>query len=327
MSDPTWGIVATIKAPVEEILAFAAYHLEQGAHHLYLYIDNNNRDAMKALAGHPRITAIRTDRAYWFGDHEKRPGRHQLRQALNATHAYRRAAGVDWLVHIDVDEFLCGDGSIAEALKTVPDTADVARVRPAEALAVEDPDLDPRATYCKAWMRNDHGGRLETEMRLYPQFGGFFKGGFLSHRAGKIFVRTGIKGCRLRIHRAFVQTQAIENEVQLDQLALAHLHVTSYAQWRAHFDYRLERGSYRAELAPSRSPDRGGLTAHQFFQSLLEFEGEEALRAFFEEFCLATPKLLGQLREEGLLRVYHLDLDAARKRHFPEFSPPFSPPR
>ena len=34
-----WGIVSTIKASEREILDFAAYHLELGAHRLYLYIN------------------------------------------------------------------------------------------------------------------------------------------------------------------------------------------------------------------------------------------------------------------------------------------------
>ena len=39
MSTTTWGIVSTIKAPAKDILTFAAYHLDLGAHRVYIYLD------------------------------------------------------------------------------------------------------------------------------------------------------------------------------------------------------------------------------------------------------------------------------------------------
>ena len=53
------------------------------------------------------------------------------RQTANATHAYNRKVEVDWLTHIDVDEFIVPDQRIDEILE-VPDTKLYARMRPTE---------------------------------------------------------------------------------------------------------------------------------------------------------------------------------------------------
>ena len=45
---PTWGLAATIKAPVAETLHFAAYHIEAGAHRLYIYLDPDYANADSA---------------------------------------------------------------------------------------------------------------------------------------------------------------------------------------------------------------------------------------------------------------------------------------
>jgi len=42
-----WGIVSTIKAPLEEIERFAAHHLELGADRLILYLDDDNSPPFK----------------------------------------------------------------------------------------------------------------------------------------------------------------------------------------------------------------------------------------------------------------------------------------
>ena len=36
----SWSLVATVKAPEEKVLAFAAHHLSLGANHLWLYFDD-----------------------------------------------------------------------------------------------------------------------------------------------------------------------------------------------------------------------------------------------------------------------------------------------
>lgn len=311
----TWGLVSTIKAPPEAILNFAAHHLELGAHRIHVYLDEDCPTARRALAAHPNCRVIVTDAAYW-ARRRARPDAHQPRQTANATRAYRRQPQVDWLGHIDVDEFLWpGDhGSIAAQLSALPADTPTARVRPIEALAphADTPDDTP-GTWFKGCHRRQTPRNTQTA-QIYPTYGMLLNGGFLSHVTGKIFVRTGIEGLGLRIHNAFLNKDRLPNDHDLPAL-LCHLHAPSWQAWQRAYRYRLEKGSYRPDLQGAPSVPT---TMNALFHAIEAEGGEPALRAFYDEVCTASPGLRARLDAHGLLHRIDLDLDAKRARHFPD---------
>lgn len=304
----TWGIVSTIKASVPETLRFVAYHLSKGALQICIYLDDANDDAFAILKDHPRVTVRKTDDDWW-AKRGRRPVKHQVRQTRNATHCYRRLARVDWLIHMDVDEFLVSDASIGTVLASLPAENICARIRPMEQLA-GDPSLFKALTPASA-------ERHRLVEKMYPVFGRYLKTGFLSHRAGKIFVRTGKDDLKLRIHNAMLGDVRIKNEVELAEIDLAHAHAKSWEQFLASYRFRMEQGSYRSDLAPERTRHDGGATLHELFQRLEADGGEHSLRAFFDEVCAATPRLTAALRDHGLLKHADLQLETRVREHFP----------
>ncbi len=317
MNDPTWGIVSTIKAPAKDILTFAAHHLDLGAHRVIVYLDDANPQAFAALKAHSKCRVIECDDGYWKR-RKGRPEKHQARQTANATRCYRRGPGVDWLAHIDVDEFLWPQSPLPGQLAMLDDDVISARVRPVEALA---PDPDHPGTSAQTWFKSF--ARLQKPRRaqtaaIYPTYGEFLNGGFLSHVAGKIFVRTGIEKLSLRIHNAFVQGEMDDNAAELTGTLLCHMHAPSWEEFRAAYAFRLERGSYRSELKPVPTADGAGVNMNALF-SMIETEGgEPALRAFYDEVCTANSALRERLMDHNLLQGLTLDLDDKRARHFPE---------
>ncbi|MBD3663544.1 glycosyltransferase family 2 protein [Sulfitobacter aestuariivivens] len=307
---PTWGLSATILAPFADTLRFAAFHLEAGAHRLYIYLDQHDSVAFDALKSHPKCRVTTCDTAYWNNHQHGRPKKHQVRQTMNATHAYARRAEVDWLIHMDVDEFLVSDRPIGETLAVLPHDALAARVRPMELLS--------GGTSAFKLFIPPGPGRAQTVRDLYPTFGAHTQGGFLSHLAGKVFARTALDDVRIQIHNAFQAQKAIDTvDLPQDTIALAHCHAGTWDAWLAAYRYRLAHGSYRAELAPNRARDKGGLTLHEVFQTLETKDGEAGLRAFFDEVCADTPRLRRRLDDKNLLRMANLDLDDALSTHFP----------
>lgn len=309
---PTWGLVATIKAEAEAILDFAAWHLEQGAHRLLLYLDAPCPAAMPHLQSHPRIRVIVTDAAHWQKRRGRVPEKHQVRQSLNATRAYRRQAGdLDWLIHLDVDEFLWTEAPVADHLAALSQEVLCARVRPLEKLAGGQESFKARVP----------PGPQQAEIlaRLYPRYGAFVKGGFISHVQGKLFLRTGLQDVDLRIHNAFVAGEENPGQVELPQVDLCHIHAKDWAQWRDHYRYRLQKGSYRAELSPARKRELGGVSLHELLCLLEAEEGESGLRGFFDEVCAEGPALSAALAAEGLLRRCPLPLARIRAKQFPDF--------
>ncbi|SHH83130.1 glycosyltransferase family 2 protein [Cognatishimia maritima] len=318
MTPPRWGVVSTIKAPTEDVLQFVAYHLDLGAAEIAVFLDDSNKRTAKALSGHPNVKVISTDLDHWKSTMGRRPVKHQVRQVRNASYYYRRAKHLDWLCHIDVDEFLCPEHSVADSLAACPDDLPVSRVRPTESLCIDGlTDIDPSTTYCKARLPGGPEGRA-LEQKLYPHFGGVLKSGFVSHVVGKIFVRTGLSDVKFGIHRAFENKSDDLNDMVSADMELCHRHIENWEKWLQVMAFRLERGSYRSDLEQTLDPLSGRIQRHKLFTSLTE-DGTGDLRAFFEEVCLATPRLRAALQETGYLRKYRLDLGAKQQRYFPDF--------
>jgi hypothetical protein len=312
-----WGIVATVKAPLPAILDFAAWHLQLGAHRLYLYLDDDAPDTLNTLRAHPKIRACHTDAAWW-AKRKGRPAKHQVRQSMNARHAAHRKPEVDWLAHIDVDEFLLPAMPVAERLAALPADSLCARMRPVEALAPAD-GFAAEETAFKAF-HLDQRARQRAAEACFPNWGAHLSGGFLSHVAGKLFFRTGLGGLQVRIHNVFLDGVQNPGQRDLPEIELGHFHADSWEHFIAAYRFRLARGSYRADLKP---PVRrsGALSLHALFRSIEAKEGEAGLRAFFDEVCVASRPLCDRLAAHGLLRRHAMPLSALRKRHFPGTAP------
>lgn len=130
----SWSLVATVKAPEDKVLAFAAHHLSLGADHLWLYFDDPDQPIPDPLAHHPRVTVSLCDAAHWTRVGKARPPQHQNRQTQNARFTYREKVSSDWIVHIDVDEFILTPRPIAAILDEAPAETIAMKLEPFEAM-------------------------------------------------------------------------------------------------------------------------------------------------------------------------------------------------
>lgn len=120
MGLPRWGIVTTADAPAALLLCHAAYHLQAGAAEVHLFLDRAGDAGLAARLGAlPGCRVTVTDRAWWRGQGRRRPQLHQVRQTVNATAALG-ACGVDYLLHLDIDEYLWQWEPLGEELALVP---------------------------------------------------------------------------------------------------------------------------------------------------------------------------------------------------------------
>ena len=299
-----WGLVTTLKAPLREAARFAAHHLELGAHALHLYLDAPEPDTVAFLGRHPRIHITQCTDGWWREIGKPRPEAHQLRQAHNATRALRDTAGtLDWLGHIDVDEYLLPDTPLPRLLAAIDPSHAAARVQPAEALAGGG-GQHFKLTHKAADQRK------AVVQDIYPTFGMHLYGGFLSHHSGKIFARPGIPETRLGIHALKYRGEEATNATVLRGLYLGHFHAPSWDHFRSHFEFRRSKGSYR-DRAERDKTDLSDIMAF-----LAEEEGEAGLRIFFDEVCADTPELRARLAAHGMLLTREMDRDAAVARVF-----------
>ncbi|WP_103259051.1 glycosyltransferase family 2 protein [Tabrizicola aquatica] len=235
-----WGLVATVKAPKEKVLAWAAHHLSIGAAHLWIYFDNPDDPTHAALQGHPQITATLCDAAYW--GKRPRPDQHQNRQGRNARHAYTRARTA-WMGHIDVDEFIQADRPLGEMLADQPKDRLVVKLEPFEAM--HDPMLSD-----DIFTAREFRGALTHDVWRYrtPALGRYKKvirDGILSHSVGKVLFRTGIQGLAPRLHSVMLGGKRIPAPDWCREARLLHFHAQDRAAWLSALPFRLTRGAYQ----------------------------------------------------------------------------------
>jgi len=297
---PRWGTVSLVKAPLTRIARFAAHHLDMGATRLHIHLDEPAPDTMAFLARHPGIEVTTCDSTWWAGQKKPRMKAHQLRQAWVATQTYHRS-DLDFLAHIDVDEFILSPDTLTQALAALP--ADIAALHlpPAELLAgTEDLfKLTPR----------DAGQDKAVLEDIYPNFGGHLKEGFISHREGKLIARGRIPGVRFGLHALLQNGQPASNRITLPGLHLGHAHAPDWDTFRQYLAFRLSQGSYR-------KTEEEVLGLRDILDLVQAETGEAGLRAFFTEVCEGTETLTGALAAHGMLLRAPLDLDSKVRRIF-----------
>ncbi|WP_425039539.1 glycosyltransferase family 2 protein [Primorskyibacter sp. S187A] len=305
-----WGVVCTTNAPISDVAAWVAHYTELGAHALHVFLDAPDAETEALLAPLPHVHVTSCDARYWERVNKKRPAAHQLRQSFNATETLR-TTDLHFLGHMDVDEFLISPVPVARALDFVPPDMAHARVRPVELLA---PLSGPPRHFKRSHKRAGH--RKQVLEAIFPNFGPYLAGGFISHTTGKVFARTGIPETRLGVHMLKSNGANITNMTELPRMALAHCHTSGFAHFRDRIAFRLERGSYR------KAPEKETMALQDVLTFLIKEEGEEGLRSFYDEVCTARPELLQALDERGMLMTHDLELAAKVVRVFGDRAPP-----
>ena len=71
--------------PTENILRFVAHHLGPNADQMFIYLDELNRRAFRALPQHPKVRVQVCDDTFWKKRKRNHPDKHQLRRTAHAT--------------------------------------------------------------------------------------------------------------------------------------------------------------------------------------------------------------------------------------------------
>jgi hypothetical protein len=289
---PSWGLVTTIKAPEEQVLAFVAHHLSLGASQLWIYFDDPQDPAFARVAGLPRVTAIRCTDWYW-AIRGGRKANHRRRQVLNARDAQRRCR-LDWLGHVDGDEFLYASGPVSSVLADI--SADVPNVLMDVFEAMHDPDLPDDIFTARQFRGPLRGMHLALHPAIFgPAAPAVAKGG-LGHTIGKSFCRPRLKGISLDLHLAVRNKVAIPAFFHPD-LRVLHFHAHDPTAWLRSLPFRLARGAYH-------HPEE------QHLKSWLTGASDQELWQFYQETMTLTPEKVALLQGHGRLITANLGLRA-----------------
>lgn len=184
----TWGVVTTCLEPTALIVAFVAHHVSLGASRVYVFLDASQPDTEQVLAGIPQCRFTVCDAEYWLEEiGGQRPPATEKRQIRNATRA-SKAGDVDWLVHLDADEYLHADVPIGDVLSNLPSEVDYLHLPNVE--RVFDATLPQEALF-QGMMRQPLLQGWPKQERLFsPEICQFLHRGVTAHSQGKSMVRT-----------------------------------------------------------------------------------------------------------------------------------------
>lgn len=291
-----WGIVSTIKAPLGQIARFIAHHIDLGAHRIHIHLDVPDHALAERLA-HPRVRFTQCNADYWANKPNRARETHQMRQVFNATRVYRMSK-LDWLAHIDVDEFLLPSAPLPEMLANADPNAPFVQIIPSEMM---DSAGEPHH-----FKRPCHG---TVKRRIYPTYGAHVPGGFISTQSPKLIARTGLADIRQGIHALRLGGRIVRGGTTIDGLELGHAHAPDFETFQRHMTYRLAKGSYH---------DRKGHMnpLGHLIRALMDDPDPNALRAFHAEMCVASPERLDLLAAHDMLITRELNLDAKVARIF-----------
>jgi len=112
--------LTTIKASLQETIAFVDYHTSCGVDHMFLYFDDPSDTALSCLSNHDRVTALPCNSDHWTALGILNPEKLSLpeKQIANSKDCLIRARtdGFDWIGHIDHDEFIFSPNGIKQDL-------------------------------------------------------------------------------------------------------------------------------------------------------------------------------------------------------------------
>ncbi|MEP5151634.1 glycosyltransferase family 2 protein [Planktotalea sp.] len=285
----SWGIVATVKAPIEVLVQFIEHHLALGASQIFLFLDEAMSPEDMAKMSNPEVVLITCDAEYWKLSETPRMKAHQHRQAYNATRAYL-AAQTEWIAHIDCDEFLHSDKPIDEFLRSTDTATEALIMPPAQEISRTSPssELLFRRTYFDA-------GREKSVIReLFPTFGEYLKSGFISHTAGKTMARTGLPDVTFGIHQLRYKGDEELKTTRVQTINVLHRHASDWPTFQRHMKYRIANGSYR-------NPGQSLLPLKDIIEALNEEHGDEGAKRLFDEICLENPAQIKRLEQEEML--------------------------
>lgn len=288
-SPPRWGIVLTARGSDRDIARFAAHHIGLGAARIDIYLDAQKAPSLS----HPRL---------WFHDGADGAKLHH-RQMANAARCYAETR-LDWLAHIDLDEFLLPARPLSSQLAQLPGTIAQAKVMPVEALA-------PLTGTVRHFKRPpaQAGRPREVLETLYPDYGLHLRSGLISHSEGKAIFRTGLP-LKPGVHRFRQKAPS----ARLPDTPLAHIHAPSWEAFDAALPARLQGGSYAAARP-------GRISIQNLLETLRDDGGEAAIHAFFQTVSTASADHLAALDALGMLLTEDLQLDAKARTLFPDLPP------
>jgi hypothetical protein len=250
-------VVCTCLEPTQLVVAFAAHHIALGAQEVHLFLDAPQPDLEQILDRIPEVIYRVCDANYWSNHARgRRPRGVEFRQLVNAYHAYA-ASGMDWLAHLDADEFIHADFAVGDILSAQPENIHYVLAPPRERVFLQGV---PQQTLFDGSFRCPTPQDWPEPTGVYGAAERFLRAGVLSHPHGKSFFRTTtdlLPGIHTPRRRAENHTDPL-NGLLAQRMRLLHFDGLTALHWSGkllraaqdgnhmHYDNQNPRNRHRA---------------------------------------------------------------------------------
>jgi len=321
----------TIKAPIGQTLNFVRYHLRSGIDHMFLYFDDPEDPSISRLQSEGRVTCIPCDEAHWESQGVAPDASVQARQMRNATRAFQRAraAGFEWLVHVDADELLYAKNALLELFTESPAEADILVFPTKEAVPqdvhYEHPfqeislfKYDPSSHLIQGSIFKSNVQRRvrrvssvtwQYRRRLLRKMGfdhpTLLQSFLLGHTNGKAATRTSVPASNIGNHRPQVDMKRPLRVYTLSRGAVLHFDCMGYDHWREKWKSRIE-GVANFDTGRFREDRKRLLT---MFRTAAQTKNEKQLQNLYTQLYFIPLHERAVMGVLGMIEKIHLSKD------------------
>jgi hypothetical protein len=287
------AITSTTREGIDQVRRFVNFHLSGGVDKVFLFYDGVPDWPADAFADDPRVTFTVCDKAYWDKS-GGRPAHIDARLMHNADvgRAGAESAGMDWIIHIDNDELLFSEQSIAAVLTDAK--KDVVRFGMHEAVA-EKVDYDSifDATTFRVWIDAAKRAAVQADPLLAPLLfeGEYFRG----HSASKVAIRIKALRGRVGIHKP---TGPEIEEERTNKIILLHFDCVGVAAWAKKWSMRIDSSgpsNMRKNRREQMSMFAGGRAV------------PETVREDYDRLYVVTPQQTEAALRRGIMKTIRID--------------------
>lgn len=307
----SWGIITTLKGPVDQTLHFVNYHLNIGAKHIVLYFDDPQDPAINALNSNSSVSCISCTSEHW--KMLSLPDPDLDKKILgNMKHAVPilKEKGIEWAICIDSDELLHAfteengkNSSIGNILSLQNKNVGAISVKSFEAVVTKDQynDRPFRSRWFKVQPKND---RLLTCLS-YKIFNRKIidvtnDGYFFGHTQGKSFFRTDLTFSKCNHHNPRFAEQEVRY-IQIAELGLLHYDCMLYDDWRRRWTWRVTGETNSICMGSQR------LKQFDILSEIIKNGKDEDLRTIYNKWFYRNPVKLLFLKLFG--HVVHININ------------------
>lgn len=285
----SWSTVTTAKEPTANLQAFVAWHLAIGASEILIYLDDPADTAPASFTHLPQVKFIRCDQPYWDTYNAPRPTGIRKRQIFNATNAYYMATS-EWILHVDIDEFVYMNGCINTFLQNLPSENNQISMRPVERIFMPDEVNQPYTDIFRVAVEQKTPKWL-SKIYANPEQMPY---GFMGHINGKTFVRTGLSAVNIQVHRVEIDGE-IPAPNYCTNMHLLHLYSFGLEHFIAKGAWKFARQQWRKDRDNAASTLSLRDRRRQIIGMVFESEDQLAKNAYFADAFVFDAKRLRKL--------------------------------